>query len=603
MTPGARRRGARRALGLASALLLASLVLSLPASAFGVTARAYPSPGSQHATPGTQISFRDVAPSLITTDSVTVTGDQTGPHAGTLRAHSDGNGRSFVPKVPFKPNELVTVKVSGLIFTGSEGTPGQYRFRTAQPAGPVPSRPRPNLPGRYDRFRTRHDLLPASFRVTLNRTNSTEGDIFVASQFGPRQSGPAIYTPRGNLLFYTPVSGRDWVTDFRTQTYKHNPVLTWWQGYVNRGIGVGVGKILDSGYRVIKTVRAGNGLSADLHEFLITPQNTALITAFYPSYVNASSDGGNASVVGFDGVVQEVDLGTGAVLFEWHSLDHTDQIPLSDSFVRPPTIVGHLFDYFHINSAGFMKNDPKHILVSARNTSAIYKIDVATGAVLWRLGGKPGRSSFTMPSNATFHFQHDARDNGNGVITLFDDEAAPKIGPESRTLALKLDETAHTATLVGQGTHKPSLLAFYEGNAQQLSNGHVFAGWGAQPFFTEFDGTGNMVFDARFLAPTPSYRGFRFPWNGRPHSAPRAAVVGTRKGKATVFASWNGQTNARYWRVYSGSSRGNVHRLLRTVNWQRFETTIHVSSRDRYFTVQALDSGRHAMGTSRPARR
>jgi hypothetical protein len=41
---------------------------------------------------------------------------------------------------------------------------------------------------------------------------------------------------------------------------------------------------MDSSYRQVATVHAANGLSADLHEFQLTPRGTALITAYYRVY-------------------------------------------------------------------------------------------------------------------------------------------------------------------------------------------------------------------------------------------------------------------------------------------------------------------------------
>lgn len=40
--------------------------------------------------------------------------------------------------------------------------------------------------------------------VTENRAPATEGDMFVAPQFGPRQDGPMILDPQGNLVWFDP---------------------------------------------------------------------------------------------------------------------------------------------------------------------------------------------------------------------------------------------------------------------------------------------------------------------------------------------------------------------------------------------------------------
>ena len=102
---------------------------------------------------------------------------------------------------------------------------------------------------------------------------------------------------------------------------------------------------------------------------------------------------------------------SGRLLWEWRSLDHVGITEtVSDQLGSP-------FDYFHIN--GIEVDVEGNLLVSARNTSALYKIARRTGKVLWRLGGK--RSDFSMGKGTRFGFQHDARlHEGGRTISLFD---------------------------------------------------------------------------------------------------------------------------------------------------------------------------------------
>src|SRR5205807_3943536 len=151
-----------------------------------------------------------------------------------------------------------------------------------------------------------------------------------------------------------------------------------------------------------------------------------------------------------------------------------------------------------------------NLLVSARNTHAVYKVDRRTGRILWRLGGK--RSDFTMGPGTRFAWQHDARRRPDGTITLFDNEAAPQAGPQSRGLVLRLDLRRKRAILVRSLVHRPRLLAATQGNVQLLPDGHYFVGWGARPYLTEFDPDGRVLFDARFGYRDDSYRAYRFRW-------------------------------------------------------------------------------------------
>jgi hypothetical protein len=80
--------------------------------------------------------------------------------------------------------------------------------------------------------------------------------------------------------------------------------------------------VLDASYREVVRLSAARGLRADLHEFLITPWNTALVTSteVRPWDLRSVGGGPRGRVVG--GVVQELALPSGRLLWEWHSLDH-----------------------------------------------------------------------------------------------------------------------------------------------------------------------------------------------------------------------------------------------------------------------------------------
>ena len=202
------------------------------------------------------------------------------------------------------------------------------------PAGALPVEKRPQLPrvkGDVWYFQSRPDLTPAEVTITKSDP-AAAGDIFVAPQIGPLQQGPEIIGPRGGLIWFDPVPTNDAATDFRVQSYHGQPVLTWWQGNETAGVGVGQDIIMNSSYQVIDALSAANGLSADLHEFQLTSRGSALITADYPVVVNGSAVGVSTREVVLDSVVQEIDIPTGLVLFQWDSLDH---VPLTAAYTKP----------------------------------------------------------------------------------------------------------------------------------------------------------------------------------------------------------------------------------------------------------------------------
>jgi len=364
------------------------------------------------------------------------------------------------------------------------------------------------------------------------------------------------------------------------QSFRGEPVLTWWEGHSAKGYGHGRLAIVDRSYRRIATVRAANGLRADEHEFQLTPRGTALILAY--RHVGKL----------LEGVIQELDVATGRLRFEWHSLDH---VAPSEAYFRPapgsPLDPG---DYFHVNSVA--EDADGNLLVSARNTCAIYKVDRETGKILWRLGGK--RSDFRMGPGTRFWWQHDARRRADATITLFDDGAAPPRAKRSRALALRVDEDAMTVTLARAQAHPRGLLATSQGNAQFFPDGHVVVGWGAEPYLSEFDGAGRLVFDARLPKDVDTYRAYRFAWAGRPRTPPAIVVRRKDLDENDVYASWNGATDVAAWVVLAGDDRGALRAIAHEPK-HGFETRIRVRRGFARYAVRALDGAGRTLAVSK----
>jgi hypothetical protein len=378
--------------------------------------------------------------------------------------------------------------------------------------------------------------------------------------------------------------------DFKVQRYRGKPVLTWWEGRVLAGHGDGEYAIFDDSYREIARVRAGDGYRGDLHEFLITPQNTALLTSYEAVRTDLSAVGGPVDGAVWEGIAQEVDIQTGEVIFAWHSLEH---VGIDESYVEPPQDPAHLYDYFHINSIAVDHDGT--LIVSARNTWTVYKIDRNTGEVLWRLGGK--NSDFQMGHGTWTAFQHDARRHEDGTITIFDNGAHPKVHDQSRAILVELDEDKMNATLVRGYVSPQKPLATSQGNAQRLPEGNMFVGWGSEPFLSEFSYDGKLLLNGRFPPDGESYRAFRFPWSGHPIEDPAVAVEQGSADKVKLYASWNGATEVESWEVLAGSRPGQLQ-SLGSVPRIGFETVMLVQTSHSYFAVRAKDRRGHALGTS-----
>ncbi len=429
--------------------------------------------------------------------------------------------------------------------------------------------------------------------VVVPARDTAPGYVFVAPKKEVEQAGPMILDDQGEVVWFHPLDTHG-VTDFRAQRYRGRPVLTWWRGETAKGIGNGRYVIYDDAYHVVGNVTAGHGLSGDIHEFLITPRNTALFTVYHKVPYDLSSLGGPEDGAVEEGVVQEVAIPSGKVLFEWHSLP---QISPDESYEPIPKDDSEPWDYFHLNA---IEQDGGAVLVSARHTHTIYKIRKSDGKVLWRLGGK--KSTFRLATGARFAWQHDPRLHADGTLSLFDNAASrPEAGRESRALVLRLDAKRRTAKLVRSFEHPRPLLSTSQGNAQVLPGGHVFVGWGSNEYFTEFDRRGRVLFDARFGGgEADSYRAYRLPWEGRPSDRP-AVAARTRGVRSVVFATWNGATSVARWRVLAGTNASHLAPVA--VAFKRgFETRIVLPSPARFVEVQALDERGRVLRTSKPAR-
>ncbi|HET8929222.1 MAG TPA: arylsulfotransferase family protein, partial [Acidimicrobiales bacterium] len=442
----------------------------------------YPSPDTATASPATQVSFRNIDSTTITDTAVTVTGSATGEHTGDIVADSDGRGASFHPEKPFDAGETVTVTAPEQI-CGADDSSASFQIGSDDIAPlPKPKKTDDDTPettaADLQHFASEPGLEPPVLDVTKANPNADEGYYFMGPKSATIDGGPMITNGDGNLVWYQQVSGDDMVADFRVQTYKGEPVLTWWEGVIDKGNGTGKGHIVNSSYEPVATVEAGNGYAADMHEFLLDG-DTAWITIYHKSPGDLTALGGAKNAAVLDSIVQQIDIATGNVLFEWHSLDHVDA---DTGAVDYDTESARAYDYFHVNSI-----DPSGdgtILVSARNTNAIYLLNRATGDLVWTLGGS--QTDFDMGTGTPFVFQHDARLRGDRYITIFDNET--KKTP-ARIIALDVDIDAKKVSLVWEHTAPDDIPVVAQGNLQFLEDGNTVTGWGSSSVEGKTKGT------------------------------------------------------------------------------------------------------------------
>jgi outer membrane protein assembly factor BamB len=441
-------------------------------------------------------------------------------------------------------------------------------------------------------FVSRPDLKPPPIGVTAHAAlgqafpADDQDLVFLGPKDGGVMTGPLIVDARGEPVWVYPLD-RTRAYDVRVQEYEGEPVLTWWKG-LNLGVGYGYGRyvLMDQTYRVIATVET-RGSMADHHGMTLTDDGTALMITYRKFPYDLSAVGGPEDGYLVDSLAQEVDVETGKVVFEWSALDH---VPITDTRVRigPNTMIDGSeampLDYFHLNSV--TEDGDGHLLISARNTHAVYRIDRETGDVDWTLGGTS--SDFEMLGDARFAWQHDAERQTDGTITLFDNEAGPPVGDESRGLRLAVDPKTHTARVVTEYLPPDGRLSSSQGNLQVRPNGHVFIGWGGLPYYSEYTADGRLLYDARILGGA-SYRAYRLPWVGRPFTDPALTV-----DDGVAYVSWNGATEVDRWRFLAGDDRASAKPIV-TAPRTGFETSVPVPDAP-YLAVQALDAAGNVLG-------
>jgi Arylsulfotransferase (ASST) len=549
-----------------------------------------PLPGTPDASAVTQVSFLGGAGTRVA--DVSVVGAVTGRHDGRLRAYSTGSGQSFVPSAPFAPGEQVNV--SARVLSGSGRGHSVHTWFTVATQAPVAQKRWPlntGDPTAIQHYVSAPSLTPSTVRInTPAQPGAASGDLMLTPYQGPGTPGPMISDQAGRLVWFDPLSAEDAASNLSVQSWQGRPALVWWQGRVlELGFGQGEDVIADDHYRTVARIRAGNGYSADLHVVHLTSQGTAWIDSYDLVKANLSQAGGEANGVLSDSVIQEVDVRTGLVMWEWHAYGH---IPFSESH-NPAPAGTYPWDFAHLNSV-----DPGpsgDALVSVRNTWSLDDINLATGQIDWRVGGR--NSSFRVEPNATFYWQHDAAWQPGGLISLFDNGSDPPEEPESRGLVIALDRAHHTARLVSQFANpKRTLLASSQGSAQRLAGGGWLLGYGGLPDFTEFDASGRVVLDGTLGPGVQSFRAVLAPWHA---VAPGRPALALEPAARALAVSWNGATEVASWRLLLGSGAASLQ-PAQTVARTGFETAIPLpaGARAGHAAVEALDAAGRVLGTS-----
>ena len=464
-------------------------------------------------------------------------------------------------------------------------------------------------------------LAAPPLNVTVNQPDGGSGFVFInggapgaANLFGSGNpgiaSGPEILDKRGRPVWFLQVPNDQDAMNLQVQTYHGKPVLTWFQGDKLSGADY----IADTNYTVIKKITT-EGAPSDSHEFRLTPDGKALITSVKQVDADLSGIGGPKAVKISDSFVNVVDVESGKTLLTWDSAQH---LPVTDSvleYSQLQGIPGEGVLPLHVNSIA--PSPGGDMLVSVRSANELVDVNIDTGAINWKLGGKD--SDFTLGPGVDFAGQHDATFVDDDTIMLFNNDVdlgGKRHGPSS-IMWIRLDRQAKTATLLRNWVQPQPVDTFTQGSAQALPDGNTFSGWGDANHITEFAPDGRIVWNA--TQPTTStqemgtgpkamtvgdgtYRAFLQQWNGHPTEKPEL-TISVDGGQPTVHAVWNGATDVTRWRVLAGPSPDKLVPLA-TTDWNGLDTPVALppgtATSGTYFTVEALDRNGATIGASDP---
>jgi hypothetical protein len=478
---------------------------------------------------------------------------------------------------------------TGSTTTTASSTPiGAYTTKGAWSFVSAPKLHPPKV--RADHVGTLSQLAPGYFLTASfpDLSKTSNGQKLVG------QSGPFMIDNRLQPVWFNPVPQNVVAANLEVQTYNGKPALSWWQGVLTKTGQIVSGEldVVDQTYKKVATIKGQDGWLITLHDAVISGHNV-WVTANKNVQMNLAPYGGSGTGTMIDSGIQQYDLQTGKLLSTWDAQQH---IPLTDSYQKP---IGNTWDPYHVNS---VQVSGSTFLASMRNTWAAYHVNAGTGAIDWTLGGK--HSTYTFGKDAQFQWQHDVKLSSGNVVSAFDDHCCLQTGATTfqkaagagRGLLLKLDTSKHTATLLAQYLHQPSISPQFLGSMDSQSNGNAVVGWGVQPYFSEYTNTGKLLLDVVWPSPDQSYRAMKNRWTGKPFFPPTGGVR-TSAGKATVYASWDGATQVSFWRVLAGSSSKSL-KSVATARKSGFETVIHLAHSYKAYKVQALDSKHHVLRTS-----
>jgi Arylsulfotransferase (ASST) len=276
--------------------------------------------------------------------------------------------------------------------------------------------------------------------------------------------------------------------------------------------------IMNASFKVVDSVACVNGIEIDNHDFVILPNGHYLLIgtksraadlSVYKLFMKRGMPGSKKANLKY-GVVQELDENK-KLIYQWDSEPYFKIEDANTVYLNDTTKL----DVTHFNSVE--KDKDGHLIISARYSNEIIKVNYNTGAIIWRLGGRCNQFK-CLNDSIPFTGQHAAHILPNGHLILFDNGyGEDSVMHNARALEYELDTINQTSQLIWFYQNENKIISEATGNAQRLANGNTLINYGKiangtpNITFEEVGANKQKIFSLSFDDTVGTYRAFHYP--------------------------------------------------------------------------------------------
>ena len=312
------------------------------------------------------------------------------------------------------------------------------------------------------------DLIPD---ITVMESNiPSNGYFFISSE--------EVYS-QGNANYISIIDNYGTPVYFKQLAAKANDFKLHENGFLSYNLSDSI-FIMDSAFLFVDTITV-NPYKLNRNAFIINAVNEKIVLAY--NYRNqdlsAVFAGGDNNATVVESIIIKInDEGNSEIL--WNSEDYFSVTDINTESVFVD-ITNDTVDY--IGLVDFVMDTDTTLLLSCQNMDEITKINLNSGELVWRLGGK--NNEFSFINNSIIFSQQSSIDFSNNSLFVFDNGILHE-NPVTNILEYTIDEQNKIIEQVNRYCHKDSIVVQYNGNVQKNSNGNLIINWGNNsPSITE----------------------------------------------------------------------------------------------------------------------